>query len=135
MWSDAMGDDKKEEKKSYTVTDKRGLEREDTDQVQEIKGGPDKVKEEPMLNDSLPTIDFATLIMSFASASMICMGMVADPATGKIQKDLFIAKQNIDVISLLKEKTTGNLTQDEEKLIDQILYELRMHYVEIMKEK
>jgi hypothetical protein len=63
------------------------------------------------------------------------MGMVADPATGKIQKDLFIAKQNIDVISLLKEKTTGNLTQDEEKLIDQILYELRMHYVEIMKEK
>jgi hypothetical protein len=130
-----MGDDKKEEKKSYTFTDKRGLDKEEAERGQEIKGGPGMVQEEQDPEGPMPKIDFATLIMSFASAFMISMGLVPDPVTGKIQKDLLIAQQNIDIINLLKEKTTGNLDPDEQRLLDQILYEIRMHYVEALKEK
>jgi hypothetical protein len=130
-----MGDDEKEEKKGYTFADKRGLDKEEPEQSYEIKGGPDPVQEERSPDGPMPEIDFATLIMSFASAAMISMGLVPDPVTGKIQKNILIAKQNIDIIHLLKEKTAGNLEQDEEKLMDHILYELRMHYVEGLKEK
>ena len=130
-----MGEDKKEEKKSYTFTDKRGLDKEDSGREQGIKSGPDQAQGEPAPKGPRPEIDFATLIMSFASASMISMGLVPDPATGKIQKNLLISQQNIDIISLLKEKTTGNLDQNEEKLLERILYELRMHYVEALKDK
>jgi hypothetical protein len=121
-----MEDDKKEEKKSYTFTDKRGLNKE-TEPVHEMNTESPK--------ESIPKIDFPTLIMSFASASMISMGLVPDPVTGEIQKSLLIAQQNIDVISLLREKTRGNVTPDEERLMEQILYELRMHYVEALKDK
>lgn len=121
-----MEDDKKEGRKSYTFTDKRGLGKE-TEPVHEMK------TETP--GEAIPKIDFPTLIMSFASASMISMGLVPDPVTGEIQKNLLIAQQNIDVISLLREKTKGNVTPEEERLMEQILYELRMHYVEALKEK
>jgi len=121
-----MEDDKKEGKKGYTFTDKRGQDKE-TEPVHEVNKEPQ--------GESIPKIDFPTLIMSFASASMISMGLVPDPVTGEIQKNLLIAQQNIDVISLLREKTRGNVTQDEERLMEQILYELRMHYIEALKEK
>jgi len=87
------------------------------------------------MRGAAPEIDFTTLIMSFASASMIGLGMVPDPAMGTTQKNLVIAQQNIDIITLLKEKTRGNLTQEEDRLIDQILYELRMYYIEALKDK
>jgi hypothetical protein len=66
---------------------------------------------------------------------MISMGRVPEPATGAIHRDLAIAQQNIDILTLLQEKTRGNLNADEERLMDQILYELRMSFVEAMKER
>jgi len=126
-----MEDEKKEEKRGYTFSDKRGRNNEDDAlDRQEMKKDPgsEHSEQEPSL-----VIDFVTLIMSFASASMICMGKIPDPATGTVQKNLSIAKQNIDIISLLMEKTKGNLTQEEDRIIEQILYELRMHYVEAAK--
>lgn len=126
-----MEDEKKEEKRGYTFSDKRGRSNEDDAlDRQEMKKDPgsEHSEQEPSL-----VIDFVTLIMSFASASMICMGKIPDPATGTVQKNLPIAKQNIDIISLLMEKTKGNLTQEEDRIIEQILYELRMHYVEAVK--
>jgi Domain of unknown function (DUF1844) len=134
MWSDTMGDDKKEERKSYTFLDRRGLNNENTEERQEVKKNTYQAKEGPAPKGAAPTIDFTTLIMSFASASMISMGIVPDPATGTNQKNLIIAQQNIDIITVLKEKTKGNLTQEEDQLIDQILYELRMHYIEALKD-
>jgi hypothetical protein len=71
--------------------------------------------------------------MSFASAALVSMGRVPDPAVGTVQKNLVIAQQNIDIIHLLHEKTKGNLTADEERLMDQVLYELRMSYVDATK--
>jgi hypothetical protein len=80
-------------------------------------------------------IDFTTLIMSLASSALVSMGRVPDPATGTVQKNFVFAHQNIDIIHLLQEKTRGNLSADEERLVEQILYELRMSYISALKDE
>lgn len=74
-------------------------------------------------------INFATFILSMSSSAMLHMGEVPYPETGKTEKNLLLAKQSIDIIEMLKEKTKGNLTSDEKTLIDNVLYDLRMRYV------
>ncbi|MBI5235322.1 MAG: DUF1844 domain-containing protein [Deltaproteobacteria bacterium] len=58
----------------------------------------------------------------------MCLGVVENPVTKKIEKDVLAAKQTIDLIALLKEKTKGNLTDGEGKLLDDVLHELRVLY-------
>lgn len=129
-----MGDEKKDEKKGYTFVDKRGLDKEEAPAPREPQKADTQARQPKGQGGPGPGIDLTTLIMSFASAAMISMGRVPDPATGELQKNLVIAQQNIDIIHLLQEKTRGNLTADEERLMEQILYELRMNYVDATKE-
>jgi hypothetical protein len=77
----------------------------------------------------LPEIDFATFIVSLSSSVLIHLGVVADPMTGQKQMDLPIAKQTIDMLGMLQEKTRGNLTNEESQLLESMLYDLRMRYV------
>lgn len=78
-------------------------------------------------------IDFSTFIFSLGSAALIQLGLAPNPTNNKTEKSLDEAKQNIDLLSLLKEKTKGNLTQEEDKLINNLLHSLRMHYIEEQK--
>jgi len=78
-------------------------------------------------------IDFSTFIFSLGSAALISLGATPNPLTQKTEYDLDHAKQNIDLLSLLKEKTTGNLTKDEESLINNLLHSLRLKYIEELK--
>jgi hypothetical protein len=78
-------------------------------------------------------IDLATLVMSFATSAIVAMGKAPDPHTGQTFKDLGIAKQNIEIIGLLCEKTKGNRTKEEDNLFEGVLYELRMLFVEATK--
>lgn len=79
---------------------------------------------------------FYQLILSLHAGSMQQLGKVASPATGKVERDLVQAKMTIDLIEMLKLKTEGNLVEDERKLLDHVLFELRMNYVdEIKKDK
>jgi hypothetical protein len=76
-------------------------------------------------------ISFGSFIISLASTAALHFGDIPDPQTGeRHEPDLVAAHQMIDLISLLQEKTTGNLTPDEAKLVDDLLYELRMRYVQ-----
>jgi hypothetical protein len=78
-----------------------------------------------------PGISFAGFIISLATTAAVHFGDIADPNTGeRIEPDLAAAHQMIDLIALLREKTKGNLTADEAKLVDDLLYELRMRYVQ-----
>ena len=70
------------------------------------------------------------LIVSFQSAAMLQMGKIMNPVTGKVERDLDAAKQTIDLLSMLQRKTAGNLTDDEKRYLDHVLYELRMNYVD-----
>ena len=81
----------------------------------------------------LPEINFSTFIFSLNTSTLLHLGEVPDPATGKQQEDLVMAKQTIDLIAMLEEKTRGNLTLDEENLVKHILYDLRLRYVQKAK--
>lgn len=77
----------------------------------------------------LPTMDFSTLILSLSSSVLMNLGVVENPVTNKKEKEPEVARQTIDLIELLKEKTRGNLTDQESKLVDDVLAELRLWYV------
>lgn len=81
----------------------------------------------------LPEINFATFIFSLNSSALVHLGLMEEPMTGKKEKNLPLAKQTIDIIGMLAEKTRGNLSDDEEKLVKNILHDLRMMYVKECK--
>ena len=90
-------------------------------------------KEEKQDRESLPKINLVTFVLSLSSSAMFHIGEIPNPETGETKKNLPLAKQSIDIIEMLKEKTKGNLDSDEEKLLDHILYDLRMKYVDALK--
>ncbi|HLB58590.1 MAG TPA: DUF1844 domain-containing protein [Bdellovibrionota bacterium] len=79
-------------------------------------------------------IDFSTFLVSIGSAALIGMGLAKNPSTGLFEKNLESAKQHIELLTLLKEKTKGNLTKEETQLLDALLYDTRMRYVEVAQE-
>jgi hypothetical protein len=78
---------------------------------------------------ALPKIDFSTFVLSINSSALVQLGLIEDPGSGQKTKNLPLAKQSIDLLAMLEEKTRGNLTSDEENILKNILYELRMLYV------
>ena len=96
---------------------------------QEEQTDPSKEKEtEPF------QIDFSTFIMSLTSSAFYHLGDMPDPSTGKKEVNLPEVHQTIDMLIMLREKTKGNLKEDEEKLIEQLIYELQVKYVAKTKE-
>lgn len=77
----------------------------------------------------LPQVTFSTFILSLASSALACLGEVPNPENGKTEINLIMAQHTIDVLSMLKEKTAANLDSNESRLLDGILYDLRMKYV------
>lgn len=86
-----------------------------------------------MSGEALPVLDFTTFVLSLSHSALMHLGEAPHPETDAVQKNLPLAKQTIDLIGMLEEKTKGNLTGDEERLITQILFDLRMRYVELEK--
>ena len=74
-------------------------------------------------------IDFSTFIMSLTSSAFYHLGDIADPETGKTETNLPAVHQTIDMLTMLREKTQGNLKAEENKLLEQLVYELQMKYV------
>jgi hypothetical protein len=74
---------------------------------------------------------FSTLVISLASSAVMALGLEKNPHTGKEEKDLDVARFNIDLLLLLKEKTKGNLTDDERQLLDSVISDLQMRFVEV----
>jgi len=76
-------------------------------------------------------IDFETVILSISTSAMFQLGLVEDQAGHQIPADPEAARHTIDMLGVLQEKTRGNLTATEQKLLDQVLYELRLAYVQV----
>ncbi len=87
----------------------------------------DKPEEEKSYQ--MPKIDFSTFIFSLNSSVYVQLGLLEDPATGEKGKNLSMARQTIDVLAMLEEKTRGNLTTEEEQMLKHMLYDLRVLYV------
>jgi hypothetical protein len=89
----------------------------------------------PLVTDQgRPQISFVAFILSLASNAAVHFGDMPDPATNEVrQPDLDAAAQFIEIIAMLEEKTRGNLAADERQFIEQVLYELRLRFVEVKK--
>ena len=81
----------------------------------------------------LPELTFANFVVSLSTSVAVHLGLVPEPTTGEVQQDLALAKQTIDLLGLLQEKTRGNLTEEEDKLFQSILFDLRLQYVNACK--
>ena len=82
---------------------------------------------------ALPPLDFSTFVLSLGSSAMVNLGHVPAPGDDAPQIDLSAAKQIIDILGILEEKTRGNLESSEEQLLRTLLYDLRVHYVDAQK--
>jgi hypothetical protein len=137
--------EEKEEKKDFVVKDRRIFSEENLDdrekeekevpEAEEKKEAetrkpdekPDTGGEEPPLQ--FPEINFATFVASLNASALLQLGAIEDPTTGTKNKNLPMAKQTIDILSMMQEKTAGNLSEEEENLLKNILYDLRLMYV------
>lgn len=129
-----------EKKGKYTFVDKRGEEKAPLQTqydlgMKEAESAESRTSQEQSPSRELPTIDFSTLVMSFATSAIVAMGKAPEPHTGQVLKDMAMARQNIEIIALLQDKTKGNRTREEDNLLEGILYELRLMYVEAQGEK
>ncbi|MFN8008709.1 MAG: DUF1844 domain-containing protein [Terriglobia bacterium] len=94
----------------------------------------DVLKESAHQEDDAPVeMNFQMLIISLSSTALVQLGVAPNPATGKKEKDFESAKQTIDILAILQEKTKGNLSTEESHLLDQCLYDLKMAYVSMTK--
>ena len=127
------------EGKGFVIKDKRSFdekgemkeEKPEDEKKMEEKGeeaGKDDAQRPP-----LPEVNFSSLIFSLSSSALLHFGQIVDPQTGEKKKDLDLAKHSIDTIAMLKEKTKGNLSDEEEKFIESILTDLRWQYVKETK--
>ena len=115
---------------TFRVTDRRGEPKEEPKKVEPQKTEP-KAKGNSSRRES--SIDFSNFILSLSTSALMHMGLLEDPEGGKPPKNVLLAKQEIDIIEMLKEKSKGNLTPQEAELLDQVLYELHLRYVEVSR--
>ena len=78
-------------------------------------------------------VTFSTFLLSLSTQALVHLGEIADPAGGQVGTDLVAAKQIIDLLGVLETKTRGNLDEAEQGLVESMLYDLRMKYVELMR--
>jgi Domain of unknown function (DUF1844) len=77
---------------------------------------------------------FLAFVMSLATSAAVHFGDIEDPSLGSAQRNLPAAAQMIDLLAMLQQKTKGNLDAEEQRFLDQVLYELRMRYITVMQE-
>ena len=87
----------------------------------------------PAAPEGAPTIDFHTFVLSLGSSALMHLGELEQPGAGGTEKDLPLAKHTIDILAMLQGKTRGNLTPEEDKLLDSLLYDLRLRFVDSSK--
>ncbi|MBW2570192.1 MAG: DUF1844 domain-containing protein [Deltaproteobacteria bacterium] len=133
--------EEKNEEKGFVIKDKRVFSQKEQEVKEEDKESEkEPEKEETKAQESasaekqdaeaqLPEINNPTFIISLNASALVNLGAIEDPASGKKVKNLLIAKQTIDILSMLEEKTRGNLTEEEEQILKNILYDLRIIYV------
>jgi len=127
-----------EKEKGFVVKDRRMFSQDSppaADEAPAADARPEP-KAEPAPEDQhrqtetpLPQINFPTFVASLNASALVHLGVIEDPVSGKVEKNLPMAKQTIDILSMLQQKTAGNLTADEDGMLKSILYDLRILFV------
>jgi hypothetical protein len=138
--------DEKKEPSEFKVVDRRsftpeGSRREDVPTEQKKTEPPPpspgaarpEVVQEPEEEFPEEATGFETLVSYLSTTAMFQLGLIAGPGGERIPPDMVNAQRTIDLLQVLQEKTSGNLTPQESRLLDDVLYELRMTFVEMQK--
>jgi hypothetical protein len=139
-------DMEEKEEKGFVIKDRRKFSMDETEQepagetIEEPKAKDEAKakaefqeaakKEEEKSRLSLPEVSFSTFVFSLSSSALVHLGEIPGPDTQRVQVDLPMAKQIIDTLGMLQDKTRGNLDPDEDRLLKTVLYDLRMRYVQ-----
>jgi hypothetical protein len=138
--------DEKEDK-GFVVKDRRKISLDEVDTESESTAEPnqpareDRSEAEARFKEAsrqadqqgrpeLPEVSFATFVFSLSSSALVHLGEIPEPETQISRVDLPLAKQIIDTLGMLQERTKGNLESDEELLLKNLLYDLRLRYVQ-----
>jgi hypothetical protein len=149
-----MGEEEREEK-GFVIKDRRKISLEDTDETREQTPKTEEkesiMEQEPTEADAeqekadteqvfeqsqrqthvpLPEVTFSTFVVSLSQSALLHLGEIPDLMNQEVQVDLSLAKHVIDTLGMLEEKTRGNLDSDEERLLKEMLYNLRMRFVQ-----
>ncbi|MEJ2109403.1 MAG: DUF1844 domain-containing protein [Acidobacteriota bacterium] len=137
-----MTKDQKEQE-GFKITDKRSFQEDGEERNPDVAAEEDQKSPDPPSSEQSkrkenasnpdeqqrPPIDFPSYLLSYYTQGMVLLGEVPNPYTNKKEEDMEAARHTIDILSMLEEKTKGNLSQDEQKLLENVLYELRMKYM------
>jgi hypothetical protein len=128
-----------EKEKGFVVKDRRMFSQDSPPPADETPASEERPdpKSEPAPHDAtsgqaetpLPQINFPTFVASLNASALVHLGVIEDPVSGKAEKNLPMAKQTIDILSMLQQKTAGNLSADEDSMLKSILYDLRILFV------
>ena len=141
----ASDEEKPTEGKGFTVQDRRrfspetGEARQDAPEqtATQAASATAQAAEAPRATqeEALPEINFSAFVISLSTQVLMNLGEIANPITAKVETDVLVAKQMIDILAMLKDKTRGNLNASEDRLMEDILFDLRMKYVEAVKKR
>ena len=120
-----MASEEKEQERGFTVVDKRAGASEAEDAAPEAGEQP--------AGGALPTVDFSSLCLSLGTSALYHLGVVGDPEAGAKTPapNLALAGQTIDILEMLQVKTQGNLEEEEKRLLEGLLFEVRLRFVEV----
>jgi hypothetical protein len=137
-------DEDREERRGFRVTDRRRFS--DTgDARPEAPAGPTEGRAEtrppaaepggapPPPRPAGEPVTFSTFVLGLSTQALLHLGEIPNPVTQTLEPDLDAAKHVIDILGILREKTRNNLDQTEESLLDSVLYDLRLRYVELVR--
>jgi len=124
------------EEKGFVFKDRRKLSSDAEKEAESPKStGPEGAVKETQAEaktppqSPLPEVNFSTFVVSLSTEVLFHLGEIPHPISGEKQKDLNLAKHAIDTLAMLMEKTQGNLTEEEKKLLEYMLYDLRMAFI------
>ena len=124
------------EGKGFVIKDRRALDEEGElkekaadEKTEKMEEKREEAPQDESARAPLPEVNFNSLIFSLSSSAFLHLGEIPDPNTGETRQDLALAKHTINTIAMLKEKTKGNLKEEEQKFLDSILTDLRWQYV------
>ena len=138
-----MAEEREKEEKGFVIKDKRmftadgEVNKEKVSVQEETKAAPagatHATEEREARTTPLPQVDFASFVLTLSSSALLHFGEFPDPVSGRRERNLDMAKQTIDILGVLRDKTRGNLSTDEEQLMESLLHDLRIKYVEECK--
>jgi hypothetical protein len=129
---------KEQDEQGFKVTDKRGFQEDGkaSDASPDTKETPVDASSSAAANTPTeqelpprPPIDFPSYLLSYYTQGLVLLGEVPNPYTNKKEEDVEAARHTIDILTMLEQKTKGNLTKEEQQLLETVLYELRMKFM------